>query len=204
MTDSWMERAKTLMQSRGISQEKIAASLSCTRGAIGHYLNGRRSPSLRQLEQLAEVLGTDPGWLVFGKIYKGIGEGNAGYMYAEATIPLAAEIRPSGSHTCPGALSPPSAAANAYAVLINTNSYEPRIHAGEAVLVDSGKEPTAGDEVIIHYRDRVIELHTLLKAEMDCIVVDSLVGEKRVRTLQKNDYQTMHKLAAIFRPSHKS
>lgn len=199
MTVSWMDRAKTLMQSRGISQEELAASLSCTRGAIGHYLSGRRSPSLEQLARLAEALQTDPAWLVFGERYAGIGEPDAGYAYTGTTITLMTEVRPEGNRGG-GTLSLPPATPDNYAVLINSNDYEPRIHAGEAVLVDPGIEPAAGDEVIVNYKNQSIKLHTFLKSAEDYVTIDSIVGEKQVRTLTKRDYRMIHKIVAIFRP----
>lgn len=188
------------MQSRGISQEELAASLSCTRGAIGHYLSGRRTPSLEQLGRLAERLQTDPAWLVFGERDAGINEPGAGYAFTGTGIPLAAEIPPRGHRSGGGSLSLPAITPGGYAVLINTNDYEPRIHAGEAVLADPGIETAAGDEVIIHYRDRTIGLHTLMKADEDRITVDSIVGEKRIRTLPRRDFSRMHKVIAVFRP----
>lgn len=200
MNDSWMDRAKMLMLTRGFSQEQVAASLSCTRGAVGHYLSGRRTPSLDQLQRLAEALETDPAWLVFGTDNAGVGDTGAVYTNTGNTIPLAVEIRPRGTRNRRASLSPPATTAGCYAVLININDYEPRIHAGEAVLVQPINEPVAGDEVIIYYKDKSIKLHTFLKADEDHITIDSIVGEKRVRTLAKNDCKLTHKVVAIFRP----
>ncbi|MEX2524721.1 MAG: helix-turn-helix domain-containing protein [Gammaproteobacteria bacterium] len=201
MTDSWMERAKMLMQTRGISQESLASSLSCTRGAVGHYLSGRRTPSLEQLQRLAEALETDPAWLVFGTGNTGVGDTGAVYTNAGNTLPLAAEIHPRGTRNRRASLSPPATTTDCYAVLININDYEPRIHAGEALLIQPVNEPAAGDEVIIYYRDKSIKLHTFLKADEDHIIIDSIVGEKQVRSLAKSDCKLIHKVAAIFRPT---
>jgi len=67
MNDTWMDRAKTRMRAQGISQENLAERLTCTRAAVGHYLSGRRKPSLKQFEIIAEALNTDLIWLLYGE-----------------------------------------------------------------------------------------------------------------------------------------
>ena len=54
------------MEELGFTQEELAQKLGITRGAITHYLSGRRVPPLKQFHRLASVLGVDPAWLQFG------------------------------------------------------------------------------------------------------------------------------------------
>ena len=63
---SWVERIKSRMQELDLTHEDLAAKLGITRGAVTHYLTGRRVPPLRQFQKLAVVLKTDPAWLQFG------------------------------------------------------------------------------------------------------------------------------------------
>lgn len=198
MATSWMERAKILMQSQGISQEELAALMSCTRGAVGHYLNGRRSPSLAQLNRIAAALRADPAWLLFGE-KAGVREGGTtAYHRSGLSVPLTAELRDGKRRSGGGHVSLPTAV-DCYAVLITGNEHEPRIHSGEAVLVDPAGQPAAGDEVAVHFKDRSIQLCSLVRKSEDRVTVDSIVGEKRLRTLTKRDYTYIHKIVAIFR-----
>ena len=199
MATSWMERTKIVMQSRGISQEELAASVSCTRGAIGHYLNGRRSPSLAQLNRIAAALRTDPAWLLFGNKAGGVREGGSDYHSSGIAVPLAAVVRDGRRRRGGNPVSLP-AAGDCYAVSIAGDDYEPRIHAGEAVLVDPRRRPAAGDEILVSFKDRSIRLHSLVRLNQDGVTVDSIVGEKQVRTLPQRNYRAIHKIVAIFRP----
>lgn len=62
----WTSRIKECMKTLGMTQEELAAKMGLTRGAITHYLAGRRVPPLNQFEKLAAVLKVDPSWLQFG------------------------------------------------------------------------------------------------------------------------------------------
>ena len=67
----WKDRAKARMAELGLRQQDLIPVLGVeTRGAVGHYLSGRRAPSTEQLVALAKVLqfngiadllGTDQG-----------------------------------------------------------------------------------------------------------------------------------------------
>ena len=79
MTKSWMDRARSQMQHLSIPQEKLAIDLGCTRGAVGHYLSGRRNPTLEQLNKIAQLLKVNPAWLLYGLSEEGIREEHARY-----------------------------------------------------------------------------------------------------------------------------
>lgn len=56
-SEPWYERAKRRMKQMGITQDDLKAPLSVeTRGAVGHYLTGRRDPTPDQLAALAKAL----------------------------------------------------------------------------------------------------------------------------------------------------
>jgi transcriptional regulator with XRE-family HTH domain len=44
------------MSELGVTQDQLAQELGVTRGAVGHYLNGRREPSLEQMAIIARKL----------------------------------------------------------------------------------------------------------------------------------------------------
>lgn len=54
------------MKELNMTQEILAQKMGITRGAVTHYLAGRRVPPLRQFQKLAAILKTDPAWLQFG------------------------------------------------------------------------------------------------------------------------------------------
>lgn len=52
--EKWQDRVRSLMKKRGVTQDALTSVLSVsTRGAVGHYLSGRREPSLDQFTALA-------------------------------------------------------------------------------------------------------------------------------------------------------
>ncbi|WP_262379584.1 helix-turn-helix domain-containing protein, partial [Enterobacter hormaechei] len=53
----WYDLAKSLMKSQGITQEQLAEHLGITKGAVSHWLNARREPSLGEIAQILEFLG---------------------------------------------------------------------------------------------------------------------------------------------------
>jgi len=53
---AWHDIAKTRAKALKITQDDIAEWLGVTRGAVGHYLAGRREPTLEQLKKVAAGL----------------------------------------------------------------------------------------------------------------------------------------------------
>ena len=67
MTERWFKRARRVMTGRQISQQKLAQHMGITRGAVGHWLSGRREPSLDELQKIATFLNVSYGWLTSGE-----------------------------------------------------------------------------------------------------------------------------------------
>lgn len=63
---NWTVRVKSRMKELDITQEALARKMGITRGAITHYLAGRRVPPLKQFQKLAAILKADPAWLQYG------------------------------------------------------------------------------------------------------------------------------------------
>lgn len=57
MNMKWYDLAKTLMKSQGINQEQLAEHLGITKGAVSHWLNARREPSLSEIAKILQFLG---------------------------------------------------------------------------------------------------------------------------------------------------
>lgn len=57
MNKAWFELAKARISVLGLSQAKLAEHMGVTNGAMGHWLNGRRSPSLKEIGAIFNFLG---------------------------------------------------------------------------------------------------------------------------------------------------
>ena len=56
----WAARAKAIMKKLGLTQEDLRETLGVeTRGAVGHYFNGRRKLTVGQADNLAAKLQTN-------------------------------------------------------------------------------------------------------------------------------------------------
>lgn len=57
MTRDLGKKIKTLRKTRGLSQEDLALKLGMQRSTISNYEIGRRTPHLKELEKIADLLG---------------------------------------------------------------------------------------------------------------------------------------------------
>ncbi|MGZ3767246.1 MAG: helix-turn-helix domain-containing protein [Mucilaginibacter sp.] len=65
----WYDYAKGLMADKKIKQDDLLNVFNVkTRGAVGHYLSGRRTPSAEQLKSLADRLGISLDELMSGEL----------------------------------------------------------------------------------------------------------------------------------------
>ncbi|MCK5866679.1 MAG: helix-turn-helix transcriptional regulator, partial [Marinobacter adhaerens] len=66
--ETWQDRVRSVMKEQGITQDALTYVLGVsTRGAVGHYLSGRREPSAAQLQSLAKFLKVNLNWLLTGE-----------------------------------------------------------------------------------------------------------------------------------------
>lgn len=54
---TWYDLAKERMKTLGVTQEDIAVHLGITKGAVSHWLNGRRQPTLQEISAIFNRLG---------------------------------------------------------------------------------------------------------------------------------------------------
>ncbi|MFH2376622.1 LexA family transcriptional regulator [Hafnia paralvei] len=57
MKMNWNELAKTRLNALGMTQAELAEKMGVSQGAMGHWLNGRRSPSLTEVGAIFQILG---------------------------------------------------------------------------------------------------------------------------------------------------
>src|SRR5690606_1093712 len=60
------ERIKMRLKELSMTQDMLAEQMGITRGAIAHYLGGRRVPPIRQCQKMAKILKVEPAWLQYG------------------------------------------------------------------------------------------------------------------------------------------
>jgi transcriptional regulator with XRE-family HTH domain len=54
--DKWIVETKRLMRERKITQQQLADRLGITRGALGHWLTGKRAPRYESICDISRVL----------------------------------------------------------------------------------------------------------------------------------------------------
>lgn len=59
-------RLRDALAKSGISHKALADQLEVGRSTVTHWVSGRAEPSIEAVEQIARVLGVDPGELAFG------------------------------------------------------------------------------------------------------------------------------------------
>ena len=188
------------MQAIGISQEKLAIVLECTRGAVGHYLAGRRSPTLFQLEVIATELQVDPCWLIFGT--DKVRENGSRYRVSNAdsyTFPLRGGTNRDANTADLPSVELASCSDQAYAMLIEGNQWAPRYYEGEIILICPTKEPLPGYELLVNNRDKSMDLLTLVRIEKKRIIFDGLTEQRKRHIRQKNTIESMHCVIGVLR-----
>ena len=56
MKDNWTTRVRQGLKDKGFIYKDLAARLNVTEGAVSHYLNRQREPSLNQIKEIASML----------------------------------------------------------------------------------------------------------------------------------------------------
>ena len=198
MTETWMDRAKSQMQMLGTAQEELAVKLGCTRGAVGHYLAGRRTPTLSQLDKIAKCLDVKTAWLLYGISETEIGEKHLDYSSYGHFIPITGTTETGARKKILGHIKAARPTPESYALLAIGTRWSPRIYEGEAVLIDPELNPDPGDEVLIMHSGE-IRLCNLIKKTDKQITVSNIGGDNKRYLLAQKGIQYIHVIVAIFR-----
>jgi len=209
----WYEYAKRLMADKKIKQDDLIPVFNVTtRGAVGHYLSGRRQPSGEQLKSLADKLGLSIDDLLAGGIIKSqqIGESNGHYtselgIFSRIPVVGTAQLGDNGHWYeldypvgyGDGAISYPTKDKNAYAIRCVGDSMRPRIKNGEFVIVEPNAEPQPGDEVLVKAKDGRVMVKTLLYKREGRIYLQSINESHPSISIQEQDIEKMHYIAAF-------
>jgi len=186
------------MRGLGITQQDLSAALSCTRGAVGHYLSGRRTPSLQQLEAIAGALDTSPAWLLYGG-REGISDAAGTYGDAHFRAPILADTAAGRYRRATSFLLLPSLTGKCYAVSVGNSDFAPRAWPGECLLVDPLADPAPGDEVFVIYRNGSTGFHAYLDGGGGRITLDSVCGARQPLRVAARAIKSLHRVIAIVR-----
>jgi transcriptional regulator with XRE-family HTH domain len=184
------------MQARRVSQQQLAEALDCTRGAVGHYLAGRRNPSLQQLETMAKLLLVDPRWLVFGDDPRSVREDRPGTSPYDPLVPITGTTAGAPSS---GRLNLAYCSDRAYGLKVEGDRWAPRLQEGEIVVICPKFQVAPGDEVLVTFADGNIDFLMLVRRQKDRVTLESLVGERKRRIYPLGEIQSIHCVSAVFR-----
>jgi|GEM_PF-3450209 len=189
------------MQETGVSQETLALALGCTRGAIGHYLAGRRNPTLIQLEAIAAELQVNPCWLLFGS--EQVQEARSNYQVSDnnsCSLPVRGTTGKNSGGALPDrvelVICPDQ---QAYALVVEGGQWAPRYYEGEIILVCPTKELLPGDELWVCYHDGSKDLQALVRVERKRVILDSLTEQRKRQIRPLGDIASMHCVVGVLR-----
>lgn len=204
---SWNERMRACMKARAMTQAQLARALGCTRGAVGHYLSGRRRPTLDQFAAIAAALGVSPAWLQYGEgagagTAGGAGEGvqePAGGYRAEPRLRVVGTLGRTDNAARPASgplhWRPP---AEAVALRVTDDAYAPRLRARDLVVLAADPPPQPGEEVVV--RD-LQGRHTpyVLRQRGERLVLDPLAAGAPTVVIARDRVGALLRVLAILR-----
>lgn len=202
MSENWIDRARRWMKASGTSQGSLARALDCTRGAVGHYLAGRRQPTLAQMERIARAMKVHPAWLLFGVGQEGIDERPAAY---EAGSSPEFHLRVMGGGLS-ALVNPPAALLDlstlferCYGFRVEPGNSYARACEGEILVIDPQSVPHPGDEVLVGFSDSDTLLCELVSIDVDCITLGSLSDRRQRWECTPRQLAYMHRVIAVVR-----
>lgn len=161
--EKWTDLAKSKMRELKVTQERLAERLGVTQGAIGHWLSGRREPSIDVINKILRELGL-PALSVQGPSTGNTEEAPAN----RGNIPLVSWVQAGSFQEATEAYAPGMAEAYlpcptphgpwTFALKVRGqsmyNPHSPRsFHEGEMIYVDPDREAENGSFVVVKLVD---------------------------------------------------
>ncbi len=194
MNKSWLDRAKQLINKHGVSHESIAEDLGCTRGAVSHYLNGRRKPSLLQIEKIAQSLNVEPCWLMFGKGCNSIGE-TLKPRFSVATIPEKLLNNQQSNHH--PFLKMDDLNRKIYGLSVHGEQWKPRFQHKEVIIIHPEAALESGAEVWVNFHNGNSDILTLLETGAEHMVFDSLDPSGQMQRIPLGQIMSVEVIIAV-------
>lgn len=199
----WHKKTLVVMREKGISQNDLAKKLHVTRGAIGHYLSGRREPGLKRLALLAEALEVDAGWLVFDSLKRTATLFDFRRMN-NTTPPLGREKSRTFRRidaVLVEQILPINLDEKHHVFEVIRDNYAPVCHAGEYLIVDTVSSAQQGNIVVLEQERGVIEIMRLeaLQGKDTYVLSNITYQEDDKRIVMESDIAWMHPLVCVMR-----
>lgn len=161
MTQTVGERLRDhVAAAKGWSLAQLASELGVSYETVRKWVTGDNAPNRNRTNQIAELLGKTPEWVLFGTVEDASPEVEpAGQLKPRLHVPVVGEVKggengfldelqyPVGHGE--GFVEFPTSDPNAYAVRVRGESMHPRYRAGEFVVIEPSIEPQEGDDVIV-------------------------------------------------------
>jgi transcriptional regulator with XRE-family HTH domain len=152
-------RIKELRLAKGMKQFELAAELTVSQGAVAHWESGRNEPSLRELKNIARVLGTDVSFLTGSP--------------SDGLIPVDFELKSEGIILAETDLMAPA---------INLSE---DVEAYIITIVSTSKYwPTWGEGDYIYARQRQITVKQAIEQELDCMIMTT-EGDRHIGKVKR-------------------
>ncbi len=193
----WIERIRDRMQATGITQNDLARALGCTRGAVGHYLAGRRKPSLDQLEIMAKTLSVSPAWLQYDIGPMDVQESPGHYNVEPLVFPLSGDVVSGPADKSPEELGSVNIPAGCYALEVKGAELSPRMYEGDILLISPRQMPTPGSHVYVRYRSGEAMVLTLVSQGEKEVVLEPLLTKQSRMVRQREDIDILHTVVAV-------
>lgn len=202
MSETWIDRVRQWMKTSGTSQGSLARALDCTRGAVGHYLAGRRQPTLSQMERIAGVMHAHPAWLLYGIGPVSVADGPSPNQ-PEPQISLGLHVM-AGNTAHPAnrpdrVLELNALAERCYGVAVEPGNSTPRAYEGEILVIDPEALPHPGDEVLVGFADGNSLVYELIATQGGRIIFGAMHDRRRLQECDPKELSFIHRVIAVVR-----
>ncbi|HGJ5866452.1 MAG TPA: S24 family peptidase [Arsenophonus nasoniae] len=203
----WNLWAKTKMKEKKLSQKKLGEKLGKTQGAIGHWLNGKREPSIEDISKIMNVLGTHQIILHSDASVQEVKPDVEEYLeytdmlnehsiqvISEAVIADDGMLAMSPLSGCLRMFSPDPLA---FAIRVKGDSMFPRINSGEFLVIEPSSEISPGDDVFVTLNQRKAMIKRMGYHREGIYQLLSINQEHRPLTIDEKDIVEIYFIAAI-------
>jgi len=201
-SENWIERTRLWMEESGTSQGSLARALECTRGAVGHYLAGRRQPTLTQMERIAGVMGVHPAWLLYGVGRGAGGEKSPAYPAEPPPTSTLRVLERRSLHRSGGPaerLDLRALSERCYGYRVEAGRGSDRAGPGDILVLDPQSAPQPGDDVLVGIADSGAILHKLIWIRGERLSLATLTEPRRQREYRPRELSFMHRVIAVVR-----
>jgi repressor LexA len=172
----------------GLSQSEIAARLGTNTGRVNHWFSGRNFPRVAERVRLAELLQCRLEWLIKGegeieKTLQTLSEPPNEYgsvreipivSWSHAGAAATYDELPKHWH---GKVATTSTDKRAFAVTVEGDCMEPRVFAGDRVVLEPLHEPRNGRAVVAKFVDDAVQLRIYTRLPNGMIRLASMKPE---------------------------